>query len=180
MNEETMLHQSPGETTTSIAIRYGLIVGIISIIYSLILNITDLSITNQSLSYISFIIIIVGIVLAHKHYKRENNGFMSYGQGLGIGSLLSAIVGLLSGVFAYIYMTFVDEDFMSKMQDVQTAKLEQQGLSDEQIEQAIQMTEKFTGPVTIFLSAVLGTLFIGFLLSLVISAFTKNSKPEFE
>jgi hypothetical protein len=92
MNEDFTLDQTPKTSISAVAIRYGLIVGMITVIYSLILYITDLQITNQFLSYVSFLILIVGIYLAHQNFKKENGGYMTYGQGLGIGSLVSLIV----------------------------------------------------------------------------------------
>jgi hypothetical protein len=38
--------------------------------------------------------------MAMNAYKKENNGFMSYGQGLGIGTLMSAVSGLFQVLIA--------------------------------------------------------------------------------
>lgn len=178
--EHSSLNASTAPSTTSVAIRYGLIVGIISVIYSLLLNITELSFTQKYLSWLSFIILVVGIYLAHNHFKRENTGFMTYGQGLGIGTMLSGIVGLLSGIFTYIYVKFIDNGFMERMQEMQVEELEKRGMSDEQIEQALKMSEAMTSPEMLVVWAIVGTLIFGFLLSLVIAAITKHTRPEFE
>ena len=180
MNEDLTLNQTTGTSTKAVALRYGLITGIITVIYSLILNLTEQNISNPWLGYISFIILVIGIVMAHKHYKTENNGFMTYGQGLGIGSLLSLVVGALSGIFTYIYIKFFDSTFIERMQEQQVVEFEKRGMSDEQIEQAIQMSQKFTSPELIVVYAILGTLLFGFILSLIISAITKHTRPEFE
>jgi amino acid transporter len=179
MNEDLTLNQTTGTSTKAVALRYGFITGFVTVIYSLILNITEQN-TNTWLGYISFIILIVGIVMAHKHYKSENHGFMTYGQGLGIGSLLSLIVGALSGIFMYIYIKLVDNSFMERMQEQQIVELEKRGMSDEQIEQAIQVSQKMTSPEMMVVWAIVGTLLFGFILSLIISAITKHARPEFE
>lgn len=168
-------------TTTSAGLRYGVIIGIVTILYSFVLMMLNME-QQTGAGFVTFAILIAGIVLAHKYYKQHNAGFMSYGQGLGIAAIEGAVIGLLSGVFRYIYITFIDPQYMENMMNGIRAKFEADGkMSDEQIDQAMQMTQKFsgTGPVSIVF-AVLGTAFFAFLLSLLISAITKRNRPEFE
>ena len=171
---------SVAPSKNAIALRYGIIFGIISIVYSLILNITDLAFTNRALSWVSFIILIVAIVLAMREFKQQNNNYMSYGQGLGIGTLVTTVSSFLGGVFTYIYVKFIDTGFIDKMREMQVAELEKKGMNDDQIEQAVAMSEKMMTPGMIVVFAILGGLFFGFLLSLLISALLKRTRPEFE
>ena len=166
-------------TPTSVGIRYGVLIGIASIIFSMVLFMTN---ADQSPArWLGLIIIIGGIYLAHGFFKRNNAGFMSYGQGLGIGVIVSAVAGLLSGIFNYIYVSFIDPTYMERIMEATRAKMEEGGnMSDEQIDQAIAMSQKFSsGPISI-LFAILGSILIGLILSLIISAITKHSRPEFE
>jgi len=179
MYEESTMDQATGASTKAVAIRYGLITGIITVIYSLILYLTELN-TNTWLSWISTAILIAGIVMAHKHFKTANGGFMSYGQGLSIGSILSVIVGALSGIFLYIYLKFIDSELIQRMQEKQYMEMERRGMTDEQIEQATQMSQKLTSPEMMVIWAIIGTLLMGFILSLIIAAITKNTRPDFE
>lgn len=176
---ENSTNLNPGASVKSVAIRYGVITGIVSVIYTLFLYISELH-TNTWLSLISTAILIVGIVLAHKYFKSANSGFMSYGQGLGIGSLLSVIVGVFTGIFMYVYLKFIDSTVIEKMQEAQYVEMEKRGMSEEQIEQAIQLSQKMTSPEMMVIWAILGTLFFGFILSLIISAITKHTRPDFE
>ncbi|CAA9289052.1 MAG: hypothetical protein AVDCRST_MAG95-3873 [uncultured Adhaeribacter sp.] len=164
----------------AIALRYGLISGVISIVYSLILNITDLAFTNKALSWVSFIILVAAIVLAMREFKRQNGGFMSYGQGLGIGTLVAVISSILGGIFMYIYVKFVDSGYMDKMRNMQVAELESKGMNDEQIDQAIAISDKMMTPEMMVVFAIIGGLVFGFILSLIISALMKRNRPEFE
>lgn len=166
-------------SVTPVAVKYGLITALVGIVYSLILMVTDLG-DNRILSSIGYIIMIVGIVLAMKQYKSINYGYMSYGQGLGIGSLVSVIFGFLSGIFTWLYTTFVDPDYMARMMEKQRVELLEQGLSDEQIDASMKIAENFQGPFTMIFGAAVITLIVGFILSLIIAAVMKNSRPEFE
>ncbi|MFD2786923.1 DUF4199 domain-containing protein [Hymenobacter rubripertinctus] len=167
-------------TPASVAIRYGLLIGIVTVIYSLVLMATGLE-QKPVLGFVTFGILIVGIVLAHKYFKQNHGGFMSYGQGLGIATIMGAVIGTLSSVFRYIYVNFVDAEYTQRAIETARAKLEADGMSDEQVEQAMSFTSKMmaTGPLSIVFG-ILASAFFAFLLALVISAFTKNARPEFE
>ncbi|MET4108275.1 DUF4199 domain-containing protein [Hymenobacter sp. UYP22] len=168
-------------TPVSAGLRYGLLVGIATIIYSFLLKAADLE-QKPMMGLLTFAILIGGIILAHRFYKQHNAGFMSYAQGLGIATIAGAVIGALSGVFNYLYVNFIDTEYVQRTLDSSRAKLEADGnMSEEQIEQAIQWTEKLmpTGPLSI-VWAIVATAFFGFLLSLIISAFTKHTRPEFE
>lgn len=178
---ESFTHLTPAEPAKNgIAIRYGVITGFISIVYSLILNITDLAFTTKALTWISFVILIAGMVLAMREFKRLNNGFMSFGQGLGIGTLVAVISSVLGGIFTYIYVKFIDSGYLEKMHNMQISELEEKGMNDEQIEQAISLSQKMMTPEMMMVFAIVGGLVFGFLLSLVLSAIIKNTRPEFD
>jgi hypothetical protein len=169
-------------STARIALKYGLFIGLGLVIYYLIFQLAGLA-TNTTASMfgmvISAIILIVGIVFAIKDFKSQNDGFMTYGQGLGLGALASAVAGLINGVFSYIYMSFIDNSVMKQAMDMQRQKMEEQGLDDAQIDQAMAMAEQFSGPGMILVSSIFFMAFIGFILSLIISAVMKNERNEF-
>lgn len=163
------------------AVRYGVLIGLVSIIYTFITFATEQE-GNQLLAWGSLVIIpVIGIFLAHKAFKQVNAGFMAYGQGLGIGVVASLVAGALTTLFSYIYRTFIDPDMPARMLEAARAKLEEAGtMSEAQVNQMLAMTTKFsTGPLGIAVG-LLTTVVLGFIFSLVIAAITKNAKPEFE
>ena len=160
--------------------QYGVIVGIIMIIYGTLLQVSGLALEYQSLSYINYIFLAVVIYLAHKKFKEDGDGFMSYGQGLGIGFWMSLIGGVISMVFSYIYMSFIDSTIMEQAMDKARYDMEEKGMSDAQIDQAMSITEKFMTPEMIFVMGIVGMLIFGFILSLIVSAITKKTDPQLE
>lgn len=166
-------------TPTSIGIRYGLITGVIVTIISF-LQLAFISDPETPVRWLSAVVMIVAIVMAHKAFKALNNGFMSYGQGLGIGTVLTVVAGTISSIFSYVYMTFIDPSYMGRVMDLTRAKLEAQGIDEAQIDQAMAMSSTFAGGPLTIVFGILGALIGGFIVSLIISAFTKNNRPEFE
>lgn len=166
-------------TTTKVSLKWGLIAGIASIVFMTILYVTG-AWKITWLTSITYLILVGAFVLSMKEYKESNKGYMTYGQGLGIGMFISAITGILSAGYGNIYMQFIDTTFRSQMLDFQVEKLEEQGLPDESIEKAIETFEKFSSPGLTFLFGVIGVLFVGFLLSLVVSAVMKKNKPALD
>jgi hypothetical protein len=170
-------------STARIALKYGLFIGLGLIIYYLISQLAGLATSTAAGmigTVISGAILIIGIVYAIKDFKSQNDGFMSYGQGLGLGALASAVAGLISGVFSSIYISFIDNSAIKQALDMQRQKMEEQGnLDDAQIDQAMSYAEQFSSPGMILVISMLWMLFIGFILSLIISAVMKNERNEF-
>lgn len=166
-------------TTSSTAMRYGLIVGLISVIYSMLLMLTDNGM-NRWLSSISYLFLIAGMVMAFKYFKQHNGGFMRYGQGLGIGTLMSLVAGLLTSVVMYVYVKFIDGSIMEKTMEMQRIEMEKRGMSEAEIDQAMEMASKFAGPEMILIGGTIGFVFMGFIIALIVSAIMKHNRPEFE
>ena len=78
------MNEQAAPTPRQIGLKYGLYVGLVLVIYSMVLQLTGLAL-NSTLSYLSYVILIVGIVLAHREYKQEGDGTLSFGQGITIG-----------------------------------------------------------------------------------------------
>ncbi|PJJ61297.1 DUF4199 domain-containing protein [Hymenobacter chitinivorans] len=174
-----MENQSTPASSTAVGVRYGLLTGLISVIISFALNVAGLE--NSPAKWLTLLILIGAIVLAHRAYKQQNGGFMSYGQGLGIGTTLSAVSGVLSAIFTYVYVTIIDTNFIARLMDKTRADMEAKGsMSDEQIDQAMAMTGKFMNGPMMMVSVLIGAVMMGLLASLIISAITKNNRPEFE
>jgi hypothetical protein len=78
-------------------------------------------------------------------------------------------------------MSFIDPSAAQRAIDQARAKLEEAGtMSDAQIDQAIQMSQRFSsGPMGVVFGIIMSVI-VGFLLSLIIAAITKHNRPEFE
>ncbi len=160
-----------------VSIKWGLIAGVVSMVFFLTITITETN-TTPGVSWLGLIPFIIIVVLAHKEFKNNGDGFMSYSQGLGIGTLVSLVSAVISSVFSYIYIKFVDEGYFDRIEEQTIRSMEEQGLSDEEIERAMEITANFTNPEMTLVFGLIAGVFFGFVISLIITAFTKNSNPE--
>jgi hypothetical protein len=166
-------------STARIALKWGIISAILIIVYSVILYMTG-GFKTPSLSWVTFLFLLLGIVMGMREFKSMNNDFMNFSEGLGVGTLVSAVSGLVSSIFSYIYLNFIDTTIMQQMRDMQMEQMESQGLTSEQIDQAMEIGAKFTTPGIMFLFGIIGYVLFGFLISLIVSAILKKTKPELE
>ena len=159
-----------------IAVKYGAILAAISIAIFLIGAISK----NPEIGgfWLEVLILTGGILLAHREYKKKGDGFMSYGTGLGLGTLVTVVSSVISAVFSYIYTKFVNPDYLEEMKQLQIEAMEREGLSEEQMDMGLQIMEYFSQPELLAVIGILSTVFFGFILSLIVSAFTKKDNPE--
>lgn len=166
-------------STRSSGIRYGVIMGIVSIAYFVLLNTLGVDITQGPGSWGRYVYCAVLIFLAHKYYKDNGIGFMAYGQGIGISFWMGLVSGVISSIFTYIYVKFIDTGFVQQILDRTREGMEDKGsLSEEQIDQAMKMTAKFMTPEMMlgfgFIFAIIGTVIIG----LIVTIFTQKKNPN--
>lgn len=166
-------------STARVALKYGVLVAVVTIVYSTILYVAGLG-QNRWLSSMSYIFMIVAIVWAMKDFREKNDGFISYGEGLGLGSLTAAVLGVLSSAFTLFYIQFIDNTLLAQGLDQVREDMERQGKDDAQIEQAIEISQKFMSPGIVFVTVILGYLVMGFIVSLIIAAIMRREKPVFE
>ncbi len=166
-------------TTTRTALKWGVIIGIINILYSTAIMVSG-QIGNQNLGYAVYLIIGAGIYLALNDFKKENLGFISFGQGLGLGTMMTAIVGLISSFYSFAYMKFIDSSIPEQILKNAQREMEKKGLPDDQIDQAMEYSKMFMSPGVMFVAGVFFTVILGFILSLIIAAIMKKDKPVFE
>lgn len=113
------------------------------------------------------------IVMAHRHFKQNGSGFMTFGQGFGIAFVAFLTSMVVGGVFTYVYANVIDPSLMEDLWNRTEEKMAEQGQSEEVIETAIGFTKKFFW--TLF---ILGGMFGAGVLSVIITLFTQKKNPD--
>ncbi len=172
----------PQTTTTKwqIIIKYSMMYALSSIALSMILFILGLQtksswVTNViTLAYVS-LFLFYGI----KARRDESlNGFITYGQGVGTGVLIALCAGVVISIFAVINITIIDPELMRNVMEEAKRKMIENGDSEEKIEMATKWMANMQSPAYVAIGSLVGNLFIGLIVSLVISIFTKKDNPD--
>jgi hypothetical protein len=134
---------------------------------------------GEKLSLLSVPLSIAIICLGIKAVREESPGkYMSYGKGVGSGVLITLFSGLMSAVYQFIHLKFVNTEYLDyKMQQIQ-AQWEKAGMSAAQMEQAESVTRAMMGPVGSSIFVFFMTLLFGLIVSLIAAAFLKRPAPE--
>jgi hypothetical protein len=158
---------------------YGAITGLVLIVYSLILYLTNQT-YNPVLGWIAYIILIAGILIGSFSYRNKVlGGFISYGNAFQTGLLITIFAGILSSFFSFILARFIDPGIVEQAISMTEEKLLQSGLSEDQIELAVERSRKYIGsPVSVLLGMFFFTL-IGTVLSLITAAIIKKEGNTF-
>jgi hypothetical protein len=129
--------------------------------------------TNSVMQALLLLILIAAIVLAHLSYKKANDGLMGYGKGLLLGVVVSLLFAVITQVYLFIHLKFINAELLEHKIDQQAFAMEQAGYGPEAIEQAL------ASPIfTIEVGAIAGivvTFIIGVILSLIIAAITRKT-----
>jgi hypothetical protein len=165
-------------TTRSTGIRYGVIAGLVSIAYFLILTTAGVDMSQGFGRWAGLLITIIVLILAHKYYKENGDGFMTFGQGIGIGFWAGLVGSVISSIFTYIYAKFIDSSFITTMREKAIEDMEAKGQSQEQIDAAMKFVDMFMQAEVMFLMGLFFGILITVIIALVISIFTQKPRPE--
>jgi len=156
------------------ALNGGLILGIVLIIYSILMYFLDLSL-EKWVSWVSYILLIAGIVYFTIQYRDHVlGGTISYAQALGFGVIISLFASVLSAIYSYVFFTFIDPDFIGKIIEMQQTEMLNQGLTEDQVEQSMEMIKGFMTPGVMVAISIPTLTFVGFIFSLITSIFLKK------
>lgn len=179
------MDSSSSSSKSLILIKWGIIGALISFLFSIVTQYSGLAEDfSETLGWISFLFTFVLNVtilfLSLKEVRELQGGYLTYGEGLGSSTMLGGIWGIFAGGFNYIYLSFIDNSMIQKQMDLARERMEEQGLSDSDIQQAEKLTNMMLGPGVQFVTVVIFTIFILFVLGLVISGIMKREKPMFD
>ncbi len=162
------------------SMNFGALCGISIIILSLLLYLVGIQ-SNWINSLLTFGVFIFFIVLGTKYYRDQYaNGIISYGRSLGSGVLISLFMSVLVAFYVFAFFKFMAPDELEKIYEQAEENMYNQGMSEEQIEMALQMTKKFTTPLTMAIGTIFSYTFWGTIFSLIIAAFVKKSGESYQ
>jgi hypothetical protein len=160
-------------STRSVGMQFGLYSAAVSSLVFLVTSFLGYNPFGGGLNYIGTVASIVLLVLAQKKFKDSGDGFMSYGQGAGIGFWCTLISVVITMAIMYIYINFVSYSPMQMMLEEQATKMQEGGTPDSAIETAQEWTKKL-----FWVFGIVGALIFGMIIALVVTIFTQKANPQ--
>ncbi|OZI07520.1 hypothetical protein BWI93_14385 [Siphonobacter sp. BAB-5385] len=178
----------PTPSTARIAMKWGAISGIVTAVFSIsyqALNMMPDDPMKANMGWglltnflqIGFTVLV--LVLAMREFRTHNEGYISFGQGVGIAALTGAVWGVLSAGLILIYTQFIDNSAQEKTLRALRNAYEERGMTEEQTETAMRFVTLMTNPGFSFVMTILTGVIVGTVLGLIVAAVVKRDRPMF-
>jgi uncharacterized membrane protein (DUF106 family) len=170
------------------ALTYGAILGVVSVIFSIIMYIAGFMPTSFSKMFIVLIISlgisIIFVSAGMKGYRdKVLDGSISFGQAFLVGMSIIVVSAIIGSLYNLIFTTIIDPDYMDRVMEATKNStyewMNSKGLPDAQIEEAMDKMDKQKEgmtPLKNFSKGLISSLIFGAILSLIIAAFTKKNR----
>jgi len=173
-----MEHQKP--QSKPIILNYGLILGVISVLISVMVYAIG-NVYNQGVlpAIASFASSITLIVLAIYAFKKLNGGYLDFADGLKVGIGTALIAAIISIIYNLVFTNVIEPDFTKNMMELQIQEyLKNPEITDEMIESIKKGSKFFSQTWVIVGIQLIVALFIGFIISLI-ATLAMQKKEEF-
>ena len=169
----------------STTMKWGLITGMVYVIFSLISNMLGVQQGGGGNAGLGFLIniLIFGatlfvMYLGLKEVRDQDlGGYLTMGQAFRNGMKIAVIAGLISAVFTFIYMKFIDPDMGERILEGAEDQWDKQGLPEDQRDMARKFTGMFLNPMIMAPFVLIWTAFWGVIKSLIAGAILKKEPP---
>jgi len=169
---------------TNTGVTYGLISGLASILFSLLLYLGGVKWFVNPIAYTGILIPITIAVLAGLKQKKVQGGYLEFSDALKVVFACFVIGTVISTLFSYILFNFIDVPFREALTQETTMKMQEVmqkfGAPQDAIDKATE--DALKGNNFSFGKQMLGTAFyciFWFIVSLIIAAVIKKKQPEF-
>lgn len=160
------------------ALIYGAMYGAVLIVFSIITYVLNMTM-EKWVQYVSYVIMIGALVYFTMEYRKQRGAEgLSYGQALGFGVAITLVASVISAIYTYLLFTVIDPDLINLMIDKTQEQMLAQGLTDEQVEAAMEMQKKFMEPWIITAMSIPSMTFMGFIIALISSIFLKKEPVD--
>lgn len=171
-------------TPAKAALSYGLTFGILLVVLYVILYALNLNpqeggmigVINTFLTYLVFPFVFV--LLACNHFKKLSGGYITFGQAIKTGVVVSIIAAIVLGVFNIIFNLIFPEIQAEMLQKAKESMVRQNpNMNAEQLKMGIQMAEFFMKPYILLPLSIIIYTIIGLIHSLIVGAIVKKENP---
>jgi len=162
-------------TPLKAGLKWALYYSLFSIIFSLASHYggwSNMADPSKVESAISIIAAIGATVLAQLYFRKNNEGLMTFGEGMSVALFLGIFSGLILALFTYGFLSFIDPSAIAEMKEVM---LSDESLSDAEREMMSGMSDTLTSPTMLAFFSFIGSIFLHVVMGLVTSAILKKN-----
>jgi len=143
---------------------------------------TDKIADGRWFGLLTFALIIVVTWLGIKAVREEaKDKAMTYGKGVGSGVLINLYGGVVSSIYSFFHLTFINPSFADYTVNATRQQWAEKGLSDAQMDAMEKGMRMMLSPAIASIWGLVMTVFAGLVVALVVSAFLKRApQPAFE
>jgi len=160
------------------SINPGLVMGLTLIVFSLIMYVIGVK-YDSKINWLSYLIIIGFLYWSMTTFRDKSlGGFASYGQVFKAGFFTVLISAILTSIFMYIYVVYINPGLLEEvlMNQEEEILARTPDISDEDLEMAMSMVEKFSSPFMMVIWGFLANVIFGTVFSLIIAIFVRREK----
>lgn len=171
------------KSKSSPILQYGLLSGLLGILMFLGLYLGGTKLFTSPIAYLGYLIPIVFAVLASIKQKKQQAGYLKFGEALKTSFGVLVITSLVSTLFTYVMMNYIDTEFAASMKEysmqVTENMMKKFGASQDQIDEAVKKAsekDQFSFG-NVLLGFTFGCIF-WFIISLIISLIVRKENKD--
>jgi Protein of unknown function (DUF4199) len=179
-------NSTPAPSLMQQAIRWGLIIGAISIIFTLLLYAIDYTLMVQMKFAFLGLAIYLGITIySGIEYRKSVGGFLAYGKAWQHGFIVLALSGLVVSIFNILLYNVIDAELPQKLVDASMentrALMESFGTPEDAMDEALEKARESTaGQFTVagIAKGYIIMVVVSAVLALISALIVRKNKPE--
>jgi hypothetical protein len=174
---------STNESYWPVVIRWGVIGALILVAYTTIANMFGFSSPAGGWGMMilsSLLSIAISVFIARQAIvtqKTAQQGYITLGRAFAVAFFTLLIAGIVNLFYNYLYMTVIDPGYIDQMVEDIAVMYERMGMSEEQIEQAMEMGAGRMKPSTTLLWGFLGAPVSSAIFAIIMAAILKKDPP---
>lgn len=157
------------------AARYGLYTGLMLVLIQTIQYLAGLYV-SFFFSILTGSLFIAAIVLSIRNYREnELSGWLNYGEGVTLGTLLSLAAALIYGAFMLLLVTVIDTTYFDELIIQTQEMMEASKVPDEVIEKTIDQMQENSSPLQFAYGPLIQYGVSGLIISLIVAIFFRKA-----
>lgn len=164
-------------------LKYGLLLAGCNAIWIIIIYLVGMShsLTGLLLTFLAIIFAVIFCVLSIKEERNADGGYITFGKAFMTGFLTLLISGVIGILFNYVYMEFIDTEYLQYVsRELPISMAEKFGAPEselEKIREKLDETPLQTYDLWYITKSIMGSAFMSAFIALIIAAIMKRNKP---